>query len=109
MGPDFSSGLFVAHDSLNTPAENLKLAPWASVANAFNPPLRVDTQQVDAGTDGGTGGTDAGTGTGQPPPPAGDGGDVDDGNGCSCATASVPASALLGLLALALAGRRRRS
>ncbi|QSQ24309.1 phytase [Pyxidicoccus parkwayensis] len=109
VGPDFSSGLFVAHDSINTPAENLKLMPWASVANAFNPPLRVETQQADAGTDAGTSGNDGGTIGGPPPPPSNGGGDEDDGKGCSCAAASVPASALLGLLALALAGRRRRS
>jgi 3-phytase len=108
VGPAFPNGLFVAHDSVNSPAENLKLVSWSSVANAFNPPLRVDTQQADAGTDGGTGGNDGGPIIVPPPPPPQPSPEEED-SGCSCATASVPASALLGLLALALAGRRRRS
>ncbi|MCY1021215.1 myxosortase-dependent phytase-like phosphatase [Pyxidicoccus sp. MSG2] len=110
VGPDFPDGLFVAHDGVETPAENLKLVSWPAVANAFNPPLRIDTRQVtDGGTDAGTGGTDAGPDVRPQPLPVPGDGDADDDSGCSCATASVPASALLGLLALALAGRRRRS
>lgn len=111
-GPDFADGLFVAHDAVNSPAANVKLVSWPAVASAFNPPLRVDTRQVsDGGTDAGPNGNEDGgpvIGPPPPPPPTG-GGEEDEGSGCSCATASVPASALLGLLALALTGRRRRS
>jgi 3-phytase len=109
VGPDFADGLFVAHDGLNGP-DNLKLVRWSAVANAFNPPLRIDTlQATDGGTDAGTGGNDAGPDVQPQPLPVPGGGEDEDDSGCSCATASVPASALLGLLALALAGRRRRS
>ncbi|WP_164000203.1 myxosortase-dependent phytase-like phosphatase [Pyxidicoccus caerfyrddinensis] len=109
VGPDFADGLFVAHDGVNGP-DNLKLVRWSAVANAFSPPLRVDTlQATDGGTDAGTGGNDAGPDVQPQPLPVPGGGEDEDDSGCSCATASVPASALLGLLALALAGRRRRS
>ncbi|MBZ4416742.1 phytase [Myxococcus sp. RHST-1-4] len=112
VGPDFPEGLFAGHDGTNSPSpENLKLASWGAVARAFDPALRIETSQV---TDGGAdGGADAGADSGPPvrpppnPPISGNGGD--EGGGCSCATASVPASAVLALLALALAGRRRRS
>jgi 3-phytase len=106
-GPTFPDGLFVAHDGLNNGPDNLKLASWSAVAGAFTPPLRIDTRQnTDGGTDGGAGEADAGPRPIVDPPPPGPG--LDDGNGCSCASASVPATALLGLLALVLAGRRRR-
>jgi 3-phytase len=109
VGPAFPDGLFVAHDGDDSP-QNLKLVSWPAVANAFNPPLRIDTRQGDGGTNGGAdGGTDGGT-TGPGGSPGG-GNDfpIDrDDSGCSCASASVPATALFGLLALALARRRRR-
>ena len=105
VGATFPNGLFIAHDSAAGP-ENLKLVSWRAVAEAFNPPLRIGTQDPDGGTDGGT---DGGPVVGGPPPPAGNPIPLpDDGDGCSCASASVPATALLGLLALALAGQRRR-
>ena len=107
VGPDFPDGVFVAHDALDTP-DNLKLAPWSSVARAFSPALRIDTlQDSDGGTDGGSDGGDAGPGA-SPPPRPGNPGTINDGEGCGCGSASVPASALLGLLALALTGRRRK-
>lgn len=108
VGPDFPDGVFVAHDGLDTP-DNLKLASWSAVAGAFNPDLRIDTRQdTDGGTDGGAA-NDGGPVVVPPPLPGNPGPPIDDGNGCSCASASVPATALLGLLALALAGRRRKS
>ncbi|MFP2905009.1 myxosortase-dependent phytase-like phosphatase [Pyxidicoccus sp. 3LFB2] len=107
VGAAFPEGLFIAHDSQNNP-ENLKLVSWPAVANAFDPPLRVDTRQdADGGTDGGTG-SDGGPVVVGPPPPTGNPIDRPEGEGCSCSSASVPATALLGLFALALAGRRRR-
>jgi 3-phytase len=105
VGTGFPGGLFVAHNAQGTP-ENLLLAPWPAVADAFDPPLRGGTRQTDGGTDGGTdAGFDAGPPVAPPIDPPSSGG---DSGGCSCATASVPASAVLALLALALAGRRRR-
>lgn len=105
VGTGFPGGLFVAHNAQGTP-ENLLLAPWTAVADAFDPPLRGGTRQTDGGTDGGTdAGLDAGPPVAPPISPPASGG---DSGGCSCATASVPASAVLALLALALAGRRRR-
>ncbi|MFP2927698.1 myxosortase-dependent phytase-like phosphatase [Pyxidicoccus sp. 3LG] len=109
VGAGFPDGVFVAHDSQSTP-DNLKLVPWPSVATAFDPDLRIDTQaDTDGGTDGGTdaGDPDAGPVI-QPPPPPPNPVPPQDGDGCSCASASVPATALLGLVALVLAGRRRR-
>ncbi|WP_164012991.1 myxosortase-dependent phytase-like phosphatase [Pyxidicoccus trucidator] len=108
VGATFPDGLFIAHDSVAGP-ENLKLVSWPAVANAFDPPLRIDTRQdTDGGTDGGTG-RDAGPVVGGPEPlPSNPITIPDDGDGCSCASASVPATALLGLLALAMTGRRRR-
>ncbi|RYZ35289.1 MAG: phytase [Myxococcaceae bacterium] len=116
LGAGFPEGLFVAHDgqSSSTLGDNLKLASWGSVARAFSPPLFI-AQQADGGSsgDGGTGdgGTvrDAGGGVFIPDPgnPGGSG-DTDD-SGCGCSSASVPATALLGLMAMALWGRRRRS
>jgi 3-phytase len=108
-GAAFPDGVFVAHDGTVSP-QNLKLASWASVAQAFNPPLRIDTRQVaDGGTDGGTGGEqDAGPDV-VPLPPPGQEVIPDDGDdsGCACSSASVPATALFGLLGLALLRRRR--
>jgi 3-phytase len=45
LGPDFPKGLFVVHDTSNSgaTASNHKLVPWESIANAFDPPLRIDT------------------------------------------------------------------
>ncbi|NJN96388.1 MAG: phytase [Anaerolineales bacterium] len=46
LGDAFPEGVFVAQDNLNiTPAENqnFKLASWGAIANAFDPPLTVDT------------------------------------------------------------------
>lgn len=46
LGPGFPSGLFIAQDGLNSdPAanQNFKLVPWESIAEAFDPPLGVDT------------------------------------------------------------------
>ncbi|RKH23592.1 phytase [Corallococcus praedator] len=110
LGAGFPEGLFVAHDgqSSSTLGDNLKLASWGSVARAFTPPLAI-AQQTDGGT--GDGGTvrDAGGGVFIPDPgnPGGNG-DGSDG-GCGCSSTSVPAAAMLGLLAMALWGRRRRS
>ncbi|RKG77412.1 myxosortase-dependent phytase-like phosphatase [Corallococcus terminator] len=115
LGAGFPEGLFVAHDgqSSSTLGDNLKLASWGSVARGFSPPL-VIAQQVDGGAgDGGT----ADGGTGQdggaviipgPGNPGGSGDDTDD-SGCSCSSTSVSSAAMLGLLAMALWGRRRRS
>jgi 3-phytase len=45
LGPAFPNGLFVAHDSENWggSVSNYKLVPWNSIANAFSPPLTIDT------------------------------------------------------------------
>ncbi|MCK8497468.1 myxosortase-dependent phytase-like phosphatase [Myxococcus fulvus] len=115
VGPEFLDGLFVAQDSDNSNLQNLKLVGWDKVAQAFTPPLRIDTRpsQGDGGTDGGSdAGSDGGGGGGGGPGPGIPGGggfpEPDDGSGCSCATASVPGSVVLGLLALGLSVRRRR-
>nr|BDT36449.1 phytase [Myxococcus sp. MH1] len=115
VGPEFLDGLFVAQDSDNSNQQNLKLVGWDKVAQAFTPPLRIDTRpsQGDGGTDGGSdAGSDGGGGGGGGPGPGIPGGggfpEADDGSGCSCATASVPGSVVLGLLALGLSVRRRR-
>lgn len=118
LGAAFPEGLFVAHDgqSSSTQGENLKLTSWGNVARAFSPPLAI-AQQVDGGT-AGDGGTPGDGGTGQDgggtvivpgDNPIGGGSGPDDDGGCGCSSASVPASAMLGLLAMALLGRRRRS
>ncbi|AGC47165.1 phytase [Myxococcus stipitatus DSM 14675] len=109
----FADGLFVAQSSSGTGTDDLKLVRWETVAQAFNPPLRIDTRPtpsdggvdagVDAGSDGGGGG-----GVGPGPLPGGGIPPVDAGSGCTCASASVPGSVLLGLLALGMSLRRRR-
>ena len=112
MGTAFPGGLVAIHDTLNSPAQNHKLVAWRDVANAFNPPLRINGQAttVDGGvTDGGTGdgGTRDGGGGGNHVP--GGGGTIDPSDtGCNCATASVSGTVLFVLLGLALRGRRRR-
>ena len=114
LGKAFPEGLFVAHDgqSATTQGENLKLTSWGNVARAFSPPLAI-AQQADGGTggDGGTGQDGGGGGVVVPGDgnPIGGDPDPDEGGGCSCSSAPVSASAVLGLLALALLGRRRRS
>jgi len=40
LGPAFPEGVFVAHDDIEI---NFKLVPWQSIANAFSPPLTIDT------------------------------------------------------------------
>ncbi|MHA7629308.1 MYXO-CTERM sorting domain-containing protein [Corallococcus sp. M7] len=82
------------------------------MARAFSPPLIIAQQpQTDAGVaDGGTG-KDGGGGVIIDPGgnPNGGGGGTDDDSGCGCTTTPVSAIATLGLLALSLLGRRRRS
>ncbi|WP_375757676.1 myxosortase-dependent phytase-like phosphatase [Corallococcus exercitus] len=112
LGTAFPEGLFVAHDgvSSSTLGDNLKLTSWGNVARAFSPPLTIAQQQADAGTgDGGTG-QDGGGGVIIDPGgnPIGGGPGDDDDSGCGCTSASVPAVTTLGLLAMALLGRRRR-
>ncbi|WP_426753849.1 myxosortase-dependent phytase-like phosphatase [Myxococcus sp. Y35] len=111
MGTSFPDGLFAGSDALSSP-QNLKLASWAAVADAFEPPLRVDTRSdSDGGTDGGTdGGPGDGGGVigGPGPQPQPGWNPPSDDSGCSCASASVPSTALLALLALVRLGRRRR-
>jgi len=111
VGNLYPDGLFAGSDAFSNP-QNLKLASWASVADAFDPALRVDTR---AGMDGGTGGgADGGAndgggiigGPGPQPPPGGE--LPPDGGACSCASASVPSTALMALLALVRVVRRRR-
>ncbi|RKH40166.1 phytase [Corallococcus interemptor] len=114
LGTAFPEGLFVAHDGLSTSTlgDNVKLTSWGNVARAFTPPLLVVLPEPDGGTaqDGGTG-NDGGGGVivnpGDGNPIGGPGGD--DDSGCGCTSTSVPAVATLGLLAMALLGRRRRS
>ncbi|MBJ6761758.1 phytase [Myxococcaceae bacterium JPH2] len=112
LGSVFPEGLFVAHDAIHAPADNLKLVSWGTVARAFSPPLRIATQLPpgdggvgDGGVDGGTGGTTQPGGNG----PVGGFPSVprDEGSGCSCGTTSVPGATLLALLAMALWGRSR--
>lgn len=47
LGSSFSGGMFVAHDTKNDPGAssytNFKLVPWESIAQAFAPPLTIDT------------------------------------------------------------------
>jgi len=105
LGPLFPEGLLIAHDDVNAPVENYKLTSWASVANAFNPPLINVGTQADGGT------PDAGQDGG---PISSPGGPLptlpldDPSNGCNCSAASVPGIVLVTLLGLAL-GRRRRT
>ncbi|MBZ4330009.1 myxosortase-dependent phytase-like phosphatase [Corallococcus sp. AS-1-12] len=113
LGTAFPEGLFVAHDgvSSSTLSDNLKLTSWGNVARAFSPPLIIAQQPADGGVDGGTG-KDGGGGVVVNPGngnPSGEGGGTDDDSGCGCTSTSVPAIATLGLLALSLLGRRRRS
>ncbi|NOK23342.1 myxosortase-dependent phytase-like phosphatase [Corallococcus carmarthensis] len=115
LGTAFPEGLFVAHDgvSSSTLGDNLKLTSWGNVARAFSPPLIIVGQQADGGTgqDAGTG-KDGGGGVIVNPGdqnPIGGGSGTDDDSGCGCTSTSVPAIATLGLLAMALLGRRRRS
>ncbi|NPD30163.1 phytase, partial [Corallococcus exiguus] len=113
LGTAFPEGLFVAHDgvSSSTLTDNLKLTSWGNVARAFSPPLIIAQQPADAGVDGGTG-NDGGGGVIINPGdgnPNGSGGGTDDDSGCGCTSTSVPAIATLGLLAMSLLGRRRRS
>ena len=114
LGTAFPEGLFVAHDgvSSSTLTDNLKLTSWGNVARAFSPPLIIAQQPpADGGVDGGTG-TDGGGGVIVNPGdgnPNGGGGGTDDDSGCGCTSTSVPAIATLGLLAMSLLGRRRRS
>ncbi|MBU8899872.1 phytase [Corallococcus sp. M34] len=118
LGSVFPEGLFVAHDAIHAPADNLKLVSWGAVARAFSPPLRIASQVPpadggvpgdggvgDGGVDGGSGGTTQPGGNG----PVGGFPSVphDDGNGCACGTTSVPGATLLALLAMAVWGRRR--
>ncbi len=107
----FPDGVFAGADALANP-QNLKFASWATVAEAFDPALRIDTRfDSDGGTDGGTdGGSDAGGGAVNPPPlpPPPGPPDRPEDSGCSCTSASVPSTALLALIALARLGRRRR-
>lgn len=115
LGKAFPEGLFAAIDgmSISTQGDNLKLTSWGNVARAFTPPLAI-AQQADGGSgDGGTG--DAGTrdgGGGVVVLPGDDnpigGGAVSDHGGCGCTSAPVSSVALLGLLGMALRGRRRR-
>ncbi|RKH56089.1 myxosortase-dependent phytase-like phosphatase [Corallococcus aberystwythensis] len=112
LGSAFPEGLFVAHDgvSSSTLGDNLKLTSWGNVARAFSPPLTIAQQPSDGGTDGGTG-QDGGNVVVRPGPdnPIGGGGGEDEDSGCGCTSTSVPAVATLGLLAMALLGRRRRN
>ncbi|WP_158617128.1 myxosortase-dependent phytase-like phosphatase [Corallococcus exercitus] len=112
LGTAFPEGLFVAHDGMSssTLGDNVKLTSWGNVARAFSPPLIIAQQQADAGTDGGTGQDGGGGGVIKPGDqnPIGSGGGTDDDSGCGCTSTSVPAVATLGLLAMALLGRRRR-
>jgi len=45
LGPRFPKGLFIAHDGSNTGSDetNYKFVAWESIAEAFPPPLLVDT------------------------------------------------------------------
>lgn len=45
LGSQFPLGLFVTHDGNNDPdgSTNFKYVPWQNVANAFFPPLAIDT------------------------------------------------------------------
>lgn len=112
LGTAYPEGLFVAHDgvSSSTLGDNLKLTSWGNVARAFTPPLIIAQQPADAGVDGGTGKDGGGGGVINPGNgnPNGGGG-TDEGGGCGCTSTSVPAIATLGLLAMSLLGRRRRS
>ncbi|GHG62115.1 myxosortase-dependent phytase-like phosphatase [Comamonas sp. JC664] len=106
----FPDGVFAGTDALANP-QNLKFASWATVAEAFDPALRIDTRfDSDGGTDGGTDGGpgDDGGISGGPGPAPGPGGRLPEDSGCSCTSASVPSTALLALIALARLGRRRR-
>ncbi|RKG75473.1 phytase [Corallococcus sp. CA049B] len=112
LGTAFPEGLFVAHDGLSssTLTDNLKLTSWGNVARAFTPPLVIAQEPADGGVDGGTG-KDGGGGSVIIPGdsnPSGGGG-TDDDSGCGCTSTSVPAMATLGLLAMSLLVRRRRS
>ncbi|RKG58046.1 phytase [Corallococcus sp. AB011P] len=116
LGTAFPEGLFAAHDgvSSSTLGDNLKLTSWGNVARAFTPPLIIAQQPADGGVDGGTdGGTGRDGGGGVIIPgdgnPIGGGSGTDDDSGCGCTSTSVPAVATLGLLALSLLVRRRRS
>lgn len=106
LGTLFPQGLLIAHDDSNAPVENYKLASWASVANAFNPPLLNVEDRADGGT--ADGGQDGGltTGPGQGPVPTLP--DDPSSDGCGCSATSVPGIVLVALVGLAL-GRRRRS
>jgi 3-phytase len=112
LGAAFPEGLFAAHDafSSSTLGDNVKLTSWGNVARAFTPPLGI-AQPLD----GGTGGTDGGSGRDGgglviiPDEPSLGGGVSDDGGGCGCSSAPVSALATLGLVFMALLGRRRRS
>ena len=44
LGPGFPQGVFISQDTSNPGFnQNNKLVPWQSIANAFNPPLVIDT------------------------------------------------------------------
>jgi 3-phytase len=113
----FPKGLLAVHDGANDVNENVKLVQWQKVAEAFSPPLVVETD-TPGGADGGTGAPDAGRdagsggGGGGNVPPTGPGGSIpndDGGSGCSCSSASVPGLVLFVLAGALLRSRRRRS
>jgi 3-phytase len=113
-------GLLVAHDALlEDGGTNLKLVPWASVADAGG--LRADGGVdphglPDAGADGGTdagvdGGTDGGPATGGSAGgglPAGGPGATPTSTGCGCSGGAATLGGLGYLALLALVRRRRR-
>ena len=44
LGPGFPKGVFISQDHANPGLnQNNKLVPWQSIANAFNPPLAIDS------------------------------------------------------------------
>jgi 3-phytase len=113
LGTFFPRGMVAVHDGANDVQENAKFVPWPAIAQAFTPPLGVNTDGgADGGTagDGGTGvdGGDGGGGGGNLPPvlpPSKPGEEA----GCSCSAVSVPGLVVFVLAGALLRSRRRRA
>ena len=43
LGPAFPQGMFATQDTANEGNQNFKFVPWQNIANAFSPPLIIDT------------------------------------------------------------------
>ena len=59
LGGQYAQGMFVTQDTANdTGNQNHKLVAWQNIANAFNPPLIIDTTWDPRAIGASTGGTD---------------------------------------------------